>query len=89
MIPPLIDTGGPGPFKKLTELETTLLSAHIALNGAGLILYSLRAREEADAKLQMLGYLRALLDALEKIKGHRRVQKVQAGLVAMVRILWP
>ncbi|KAF8290501.1 hypothetical protein DL93DRAFT_2234428 [Clavulina sp. PMI_390] len=87
IIPALVDVGRPGPPKPLTELEITVLSAHITLDGGGLLLHSLRAGEDPEARRQMFGYLRALVGALKWIKWYRPLYKIQAGLVPMILVM--
>ncbi|KAF8305126.1 hypothetical protein DL93DRAFT_2089763 [Clavulina sp. PMI_390] len=87
IVPPLPDLRKHQPVKPLSDVNINVLFAHTALNGSGLILHSLRAGDDLEARRKMLGYMRALVDALEKIKEHRRLHRVQTGLISMVHIM--
>ncbi|KAF8305884.1 hypothetical protein DL93DRAFT_2160121 [Clavulina sp. PMI_390] len=83
MLPPIPDPRGLQAFEAAVRFNSNTLVAHAILYGSGLIIYSLRASGDNDAKAKRLQCVQALVDVAEKVKEHRRLHPVQAGLISM------
>ncbi|KAF8312245.1 hypothetical protein DL93DRAFT_2168536 [Clavulina sp. PMI_390] len=63
------------------------LLAHTTIYGSGLIVYSLRAGDDAEARGQMLKCVGGLVDLSEKVRAHKRLHPANGGIISMVHIM--
>ncbi|KAF8312622.1 hypothetical protein DL93DRAFT_1293104 [Clavulina sp. PMI_390] len=84
-IPPLSDPLGVKPLEAVGTFNPHILLAHATLYGAGLVLHSIRAGEDAQAHSRMVGCVKSLVVICEKVRAHKRLRRVQAGLMTIVR----
>ncbi|KAF8312244.1 hypothetical protein DL93DRAFT_2082363 [Clavulina sp. PMI_390] len=64
-----------------------VLLAHATMHGSGLIVYSLRAREDAGARQQMLKCVRGLVEVAAMVRAHKRLHPANAALISMVHMM--
>ncbi|KAF8309904.1 hypothetical protein DL93DRAFT_2170055 [Clavulina sp. PMI_390] len=74
----------PMPSKKFT---LDLLLSRATLYGSGMILYSLRSREDPDARRHMLRCARALVDICKLVQAHKRPLNRELPLLAMIHMM--
>ncbi|KAF8304938.1 hypothetical protein DL93DRAFT_2233306 [Clavulina sp. PMI_390] len=86
-IPPLSDPRGLRPLEAVSTFNPHLLLAHTTLYGSGLILHSVRSGDDPEARFKMLECAQALVGICEHVRGHKRLRKVQAGLVNVVHVM--
>ncbi|KAF8309881.1 hypothetical protein DL93DRAFT_1684808 [Clavulina sp. PMI_390] len=82
-IPPLSDPRGLRAEEAVSTFNPHILHAHSSLYGSGLILWGLRAHEDAAAKQGLLECLHSLAAICELIGTHRRLGRVHAPMTAM------
>ncbi|KAF8305124.1 hypothetical protein DL93DRAFT_2102183 [Clavulina sp. PMI_390] len=85
LLPPLCDPHTFQPWEAFGTFSSSTLFAYITLHGSGLVLHSARARGDLEARHQMVGSMRTLVDVLDKIQRLRRLHGIQTGLVPMLR----
>ncbi|KAF8306484.1 hypothetical protein DL93DRAFT_216705 [Clavulina sp. PMI_390] len=85
-IPPLSDPRGLQPSEAVSAINPHLLLAHTTLYGSGLVLWSLRAGEDREARRKMLGCQQALVRICEMMRGPGPRSRVQGGLLSMLHV---
>ncbi|KAF8306483.1 hypothetical protein DL93DRAFT_215850 [Clavulina sp. PMI_390] len=85
-IPPLSDPRGLRPSEKVSSFNPHILLAHFTLYGAGLILWSLRAHDDGDARRKMLGCLHQLVRICEMTRGRQHLHLVQHTMFSLLHI---
>ncbi|KAF8312236.1 hypothetical protein DL93DRAFT_2082351 [Clavulina sp. PMI_390] len=88
-MPTLPDPKGLQPIEAAASLNSNILIlvAHATLYGSGIIVYSLRAGTDPEARGRMLQCVEALVDASEKVQAHRRIHPARVGLLSMVHMM--
>ncbi|KAF8323961.1 hypothetical protein DL93DRAFT_60450 [Clavulina sp. PMI_390] len=79
-IPSLSGSCDLSPSGDPNAIEPHLLYAHGTLYGSGLILYSLRAHDNAQARSQMLMCVRCIVDICDTFRKHSPMQKAQVSI---------
>ncbi|KAF8305132.1 hypothetical protein DL93DRAFT_2233180 [Clavulina sp. PMI_390] len=86
-LPLLSDPIGLRPLETFNTFNPHLLFAHTTLYGSGLVLHSVLAGDDTEARRKMLECLRALVGICEHVRGHKRLRLVQLGLLNLVHII--
>ncbi|KAF8323982.1 hypothetical protein DL93DRAFT_59946 [Clavulina sp. PMI_390] len=86
-IPPLSDPRGLGPLETVSNFNPHILLAHATLYGSGLILYKLRSDQDPEAKRHLIQCVRDLVNVCDKVRGQRRLRKVQTALLSMLHMM--
>ncbi|KAF8312619.1 hypothetical protein DL93DRAFT_1292897 [Clavulina sp. PMI_390] len=86
-MPPLPDVHGLSPPEAIRTFNSNILFAHATLHGAGMMLHSLRANYDLEARRLMFESMRALVHMCKKIQERRRIHVVPAGLASMVHVM--
>ncbi|KAF8304935.1 hypothetical protein DL93DRAFT_2172874 [Clavulina sp. PMI_390] len=80
-IPPLSDPVGLQSSEAVGMFNPNLLLVHITLYGSGLILHSLQADKDSEARKRLRYCVESLMDVCQKVRGNKRLRKVQSGLM--------
>ncbi|KAF8304931.1 hypothetical protein DL93DRAFT_2172870 [Clavulina sp. PMI_390] len=80
-IPPLSDPTGLQAHEAVSNFNPHLLLVHITIYGSGMILHSVRADQDVEARRKMLQCVEGLLDVCEIVRGNKRLRRVQSGLL--------
>ncbi|KAF8309878.1 hypothetical protein DL93DRAFT_2085009 [Clavulina sp. PMI_390] len=83
-IPSLSDPRGLRAEEAVSTFNPHILQAHSSLYGSGLILWGLRAPEDAAAKRQMFECLEALAAICELVGTHRHLGRVHSLITSML-----
>ncbi|KAF8312620.1 hypothetical protein DL93DRAFT_2081863 [Clavulina sp. PMI_390] len=86
-LPAIPDPRGLQPSEAAASFNSNILVAHATLYGSGVILHSLRAGEDFESRAALLLCVKSLVDVSEKVRGHRRLHPVQAGLISMIHMM--
>ncbi|KAF8317630.1 hypothetical protein DL93DRAFT_2165489 [Clavulina sp. PMI_390] len=86
-IPSFSDPLGLGPFEAVSTSRPHIFLVHVTVYGSGMVLHSLRASKDPEARREMLRNLRSLVDACEEIRGPKRSDVVHAGLPSMRHVM--
>ncbi|KAF8304932.1 hypothetical protein DL93DRAFT_411534 [Clavulina sp. PMI_390] len=86
-IPPLSDTRGLQPMEGVSTFNPNMLLAHMMLYGSGLVLHNLPAERDMGAKGRLIHCVRALVNVCEKVRGTKRLHRVQAGMMNGIHMM--
>ncbi|KAF8290499.1 hypothetical protein DL93DRAFT_1087003 [Clavulina sp. PMI_390] len=88
-IPPLPNPQDLQPSELSKAFGLGAVVAHSTLNGSGLILHSLRAGIDPEARRQMLRCMRGVVETVRKLQELRNIQKsgAQASLMSMFHVM--
>ncbi|KAF8304899.1 hypothetical protein DL93DRAFT_2102322 [Clavulina sp. PMI_390] len=78
-IPPVSDT--------IDNSDSNILFSHAALYGSSAILHSLFARDDVEARSEMLRSAQKLVEICRTVRGHEHLRSVQSSIVPMVHMM--
>ncbi|KAF8323980.1 hypothetical protein DL93DRAFT_2162079 [Clavulina sp. PMI_390] len=79
-IPPLPDPGQPPTLENTESFNPHIFIAHTTFYGCGLILYSLRASVDAEAKCLGLKHAQSLVEICKNLRGQPRHHRAQIAI---------
>ncbi|KAF8317641.1 hypothetical protein DL93DRAFT_2095622 [Clavulina sp. PMI_390] len=83
LVPGLSDSLEFRPFEAVSTSRPHIFLAHITMYGSGMVLHSLQASKNPEARRDMLKNLQSLIDICKESRGPQRLKSVQAGLPSM------
>ncbi|KAF8317626.1 hypothetical protein DL93DRAFT_2226192 [Clavulina sp. PMI_390] len=86
-IPSLAGAPGLGEFEAVTTSRPHIFLAHVTVYGSAIVLYSLQASKDSEARREMLRNVQSLANICEKFRGPNRSNLIQASLPSMRHIM--
>ncbi|KAF8317643.1 hypothetical protein DL93DRAFT_513808 [Clavulina sp. PMI_390] len=86
-VPGLSDSLEFGLFEAVSSSRPHMFFAHMTMYGSAMVLHSLQASSDSEARREMLKNLQSLVNICDESRGPQRINSVQAGLPSMVNLL--